>query len=149
MHYFENVYQYKTAGKVFSKLIPNSSEGDPGYWYSDIHSLEKEGRSYYLAIRHAIYSTKDAYQGRKIFSIVNNSLDDTAKLIKTKTGIRNILGFGFDFFSVADRKERPVKLIDYNSTEKTITIPVVLANGKVTNKLIVYQFTGKYFERKM
>jgi hypothetical protein len=58
------------------------------------------------------------------------------------------LGFSFDFFSVVDRAERPVKLIDYNAIEKTISIPVVWENGKVTSKLIVYKFTGEYFEKK-
>jgi hypothetical protein len=62
--------------------------------------------------------------------------------------LKNTLGFGFDFFSVVDRPDRPVQLIKYDGVKKTLTIPVVLEDGKVTGRTIVYQFTGQYFERK-
>jgi hypothetical protein len=60
MHYFDNVYQYKAAGKVYSKAIEDANnEGDPGYWYSAIYSLANGGKTYYLGVRHASYSTKE------------------------------------------------------------------------------------------
>jgi hypothetical protein len=149
MHFFDNVYQYKANGKVFAKAIKESEdEGDPGYLYSSIYSLSSTGKTYYLGLRHAIYSSKDTYQGVKAFIISNNSLNTETKLIKTKTGLRNALGFEFDFFSVVDQLERPVRLIRYDAATKTLRVPVVLEDGKVTDKSMVYQFTGQYFERK-
>lgn len=149
MHVFDNVYQYKLNAKVFSKTIKESDdEGDPGYWYSTIYSLNEAGKTYYLGLRHAIYSTKDTYQGIKAFSFDNSSLNAGTKLIKTRTGLRNSLGFEFDFFSVKDQLERPVRLIKYNTATKTLSIPIVLEGGEVTEKNIIYQFTGHYFERK-
>jgi hypothetical protein len=149
MRYFKTIFQYKSNGKLYSKVIRNeTSLEDLGDWYSDIYTFKNDSKTYYIAVRHGIYSSKDCYQGIKIFSIANGVLQHDVKLIKTKTGIRNELGFNFDFFSVVDRTERPVKLINYNEDEKTIGIPVVLENGKVTNKLIVYKFTGAYFEKK-
>ncbi len=148
MRYFKTIFQYKSNGKLYSKVIRDeTSQEELGDWYSDIYTLTNAAKTYYIAVRHGIYSSKDCYQGIKIFSMANGALQHDVKLIKTKTGIRNELGFNFDFFSVVDRTERPVKLIDYNANEKTIRIPVVWENGKVTNKHIVYQFTGEYFEK--
>jgi hypothetical protein len=150
MRYFKTIFQYKSGGKLYSELIRNeTTQEELGDWYSDIYTFKNAGTTYYLAVKHAIYSSKDCYQGIKIFSIENATLQHQVKLIKTKTGIRNELGFNFDFFSVVDRNERPVKLIHYDPTEKTISIPVVWENGKVTGKLIVYKFTGEYFEKKL
>ena len=149
MHFFENVYQFKNGDHVFSKAIfDKSNDTDPAYWFSDIFSLKRLDTIYYLAVRHGIYSGSDNYQGIKVFSIAGDSLLSDVKLIKTKTGIKNTLGFNFDFFSVVDRPERPVKLINYDPVLKTISIPVVQEKGKVTSKTITYQFTGKYFELK-
>jgi len=147
MHFFRNVYQFKAGGKVYSKVIIDSTaEGDPGVWYSNIYLLKNNNKTYYLAVNHAIFSTKDSYQGIQAFYITGHSLNERIKLIKTKTGIRNSLSFSFNFFSVVDRPERPVKLIVYDSSKKTIRLPVVTEDGTVTNKSIMYRFTGKYFE---
>ena len=149
MRYFKTIFQYKSGEKLYSKVIRDATSNEElGDWYSDIHTFKNAGKTYYIAVKHGIYSSKDCYQGMKIFSIENGALLHDVKLIKTKTGIRNELGFSFDFFSVVDHPERPVKLIDYNASEKTISIPIVWENGKVTSKLIVYKFTGEYFEKK-
>ena len=34
----------------------------------------------------------------------------------------------------------------YDAVKKIIYIPIVLDNGKVTNRYILYQFNGQYFE---
>jgi hypothetical protein len=46
---------------------------------------------------------------------------------------------------VVDRTERPIQLIAYDPIKKSITIPVVLAKGQVSNKTIVYVFDGVNF----
>lgn len=149
MRSFKTIFQYKSGGKLYSKIIRDETSNEElGDWYSDIHTFKNAGKTYYIAVKHGIYSSQDCYQGVKIFCVENNALLHDVKLIKTKTGLRNELGFSFDFFSVVDRPERPVKLIDYNASEKTISIPVVWENGKVTSKQIVYTFTGEYFEKK-
>jgi len=148
MRDFSAVYQYRQGDKTYSGRVPGATpEEEPQDFYSHIYQLEGNQRTYYIAICHAIYSTKDAYQGVKIFSIENGQLNSEVKLIKTSTGIRNELGFAFDFFSVVDRPERPVKLINYDPSTKTITIPVVHEDGRVTKKWIKYRFNGQYFEK--
>jgi hypothetical protein len=143
-HIFEAVFQYKADNKVFSKTI-HGGEGDFGRWYSNIYSLKADDKTYYIGLYHAVFSSKDLYQGIKLFSIENNTLNDNVRLIKTRTGVRNELGFGFNFFSVANRSERPVKLIYYEEDEKKLLLPIVMEDGKVTKKMMVYQFDGENF----
>lgn len=150
MHDFENVFQYKSEEKVYSKLIYESaddSEKDYIPYYSELFTLRANNKTYYLAIANGIYSSKDLGQSIKIFTIENNTISDNARIIKTKSGLTNSISVDFDFFSVVDRPERPLKLIKYDADKKIIYIPIVLENGKVTNRFIRYKFTGQYFEK--
>ncbi|MEE1947129.1 hypothetical protein VRU48_18530 [Pedobacter sp. KR3-3] len=144
MHFFENVYQYQSGKVTLSESI-GSSEDAKGF-FSEIFTLQTDSGPIYLGYLHSILSTKLAYQNICLFKIENAQLKD-AKLIKTKNGLNNSLGFEFDFFSVVNRKERPVKLIYFDEAKKEIKIPLVKANGEVTPKFITYRYTGKYFER--
>jgi len=149
MHNFENVYQFQTGNKVSSKsLSEKRQDGEPESWFSDIFTLGINSRKIYIGYFHAIYSSSSVYQGIKLFDLTNNRLNDEVRLIKTKTGLKNELGFEFDFFSVVDRKERPVKLIYFDNSTKTIKIPVVTSKRKVTNKFLTYKFTGQFFEKQ-
>lgn len=103
---------------------------------------------YYLATFNAIYSTKDCYQGLKAFTVQAKTLNSNVKIIKTSTGYKDKIGFYFDFFSVADRKERPLRLITFDDHEKLFKLPIVLENGKVTEKQITYKFDGSFFVRE-
>ncbi|MBS1512310.1 MAG: hypothetical protein JST86_15795 [Bacteroidetes bacterium] len=149
MHVFYTVYQYKINGKIFSKTPGYmEEEGDAGAFCAEIFTIKNTSHTYYLAVSHAILSTKDAAQSVDAFEIGKDSLNDAAKIIKTKTGLHSSLSFEYDFFSVADHPERPVKLVFFDKTTKTLRIPVVTEEGKVTSKFIRYRFTGKYFEKQ-
>jgi len=146
MRDFENVFQYQFDGEVYAKAS-KTGDGIFNPFYSEIFTLKANEKTYYLAINNDIWSSKDATQSVKVFTIENNgSLDDTVKLFKTKTQLLNEINVGFDFFSVIDRPERPVRLIKYDPKKKIVYIPIVYADGKVTDKYIVYQFTGQYLE---
>jgi len=144
MHFFNTIYQYEAGNKVISGK-PKKEEGDSGGWFSEIFQLGNNGKSIYMGYFHAIYSTKDVYQAIKFFTINNNKLVE-ARLLKTRSGLIHEVGFEFDLFSVVDRKERPVKLIYFDSTRKTLKIPVVTTAGEVTRRFLVYKFNGKFFE---
>ena len=150
MHFFETVYQFQGAdGRVYSKSN-DLEEGDSGSFVYEIFEVEAKTEKVYLVCSTSILSTSDAYQSVNLFEIENNSLNSNIKLIKTKTKLNNSLGFEYDFFSVVDRKERPIKLILFDKKTKTISIPVVIDDtkfqyGKVTNKFISYKFNGTYF----
>ena len=150
MHNFETVYQFQGKdGKVYSKSS-DLEEGDSGAFVSDIFDIDTRKGKVYLARFSSILSNVDAYQSINLFKIEGNSLNDKVKLIKTKSGLTNSLGFEYDFFSVVDREERPIKLILYDKKTKTIKIPVVIVdkdfrNGRVTDKFINYKLDGTYF----
>lgn len=150
MHDFKNIVQYKSGDKVYTQIFNDTTtngEGDYIPYYSEIYSLFVNNKTYYLAIGNGIYSSKDISQSIKVFTIENNSLNDTVKLIKTKSGIVNSINVFFDFFSVVGHEERPIRLIKYDSKKKIIFIPIVLEDGKLTDNFILYQFARLYFEK--
>ncbi|UOQ52238.1 hypothetical protein [Hymenobacter cellulosivorans] len=150
MHYFENVVQYRAGAKVASRrlITPKPDDNpDAGHFYFDVFPVLSGTQTYYLAYGQGIYSSKDCYQHVKAFAIENGQLNTDAKLIRTQSGLKNTLGFEFDFFSVVDRPERPVRLITYDAKTRVLEIPVVWAEGKVTPKRIRYQFNGTVFEK--
>jgi hypothetical protein len=146
MRDFKNVFQYKKNDKVFTS-VPYDNEGDFGTDFTAVYPLAANNKTYYLAIAGGSLSSKDAYENISVYTITNDTLDDKVKLIKTKSGLNNSIHFEYDFFSVANRPERPIRLIQYDAAKKIIYIPMVLEDGKVTNKFIPYQFTGQYFEK--
>ncbi|HEY1032841.1 MAG TPA: hypothetical protein VGD89_13785 [Flavipsychrobacter sp.] len=148
MEDFAAAYQYRFKNKVYAMQVVDTSlpEGERYIpFYSQLFTLKAGQATYYLAVYNGIYSTKDAEQGVRAFSINNGKLVD-ANIIRTKD-MRNSISFYFDFFSVVDRPERPLKLIKYDGKTKTLYIPIVQEDGQVTGKFITYRFNGKYFER--
>lgn len=150
MHNFSKVYQYRGAdGKVYSKT-DGLTEGDAGSFVYDVFTLDTRSGKVYIVCTNFIGSTQDHYQSANLFKIEGGKISDQAKLIKTKSGLTNTLGFGYNFFSVVDRSERPIKLITFDPKTKTLKIPVVIAdaefpNGRVTDKFIAYKFNGANF----
>ena len=145
MHFFQNIYQFKSGNKVFAKTFERG-EGDPFGYYSEIFTLRANNKCYYLAIENAIGSSIDVSQSVRVFTIENDTLNSTVNLIKTKSGLSNGIDVGFDFFSVSNHRERPLKLIKYDPDKKILYIPTVTDDYKITGKFVQYQFTGKYFE---
>jgi hypothetical protein len=148
MYDFVNLFQYKSNGKVFTKIIKDTvtqGEGDYIPFYSQIFTLKNKKHTFYLCVYNGIYSSKDASQSIKILEIENDNLKDV-KLIKTENGLANSIDLYFDFFSVVDRPERPLKLIKYDNEKKQIYIPILTEKEEVTNRFQIYKFNGEYFE---
>lgn len=151
MHNFSRIYQYQGAdGKVYSKPDQTSEEGDPGSFVTDIFSLDTANGKVYIVCSTFIGSTSDNGQSAVLYKIDGNALEDKVKLIKTKSGLTDSLHFGYNFFSIVDRSERPIRLISFDKKTKTLKIPVVIEdkefpNGRVTNRFISYRFDGTYF----
>lgn len=145
-HRYKNIYQFKSNGKVYATVL-NYEEGDMGTDYTDAFSLKANNKTYFLALSRGSESTKYGYEIIRAYSISGNALNDSVPLIKTQSGLQNAIIVEYDFSSVADRPERPIRLIRYDADKKIIYIPVVLENGTVTDRFIIYQFTGQYFEK--
>ena len=153
MHDYARVYQFMGAdGKVRShtEKPADDEEGGAGSFVYDIFTLDAGAGSVYIACSTFIGSTNDHYQTASLYRIEGGALKDKVKLIKTGSGLTDSLSFEYNFFSVADRRERPVKLISFDRKTRTLKIPVVIEdsefpNGRVTGKFISYRFNGTHF----
>ena len=145
MHNFENVLQYRSGSNTYAILDIGSDVKEVYvYTYRSLGTLKIGNNTYYLATFYGQFSNKDLGRGIRIFTISNGKLND-AKLIKTQSGLHNKLHYEYDYFSVSQND--PNDDIVYDPIKKTISFPVVEDGGKVTDKRIVYKFTGQYFER--
>jgi len=136
---FDQIIQYSSNGKV--KTIYTS---DTHYFVSEIMMASINNQTYYLVIFNGIFSNKDQAQAIQAFTIRNGKLIDTDKIFKTKTKSINRIDADFDFFSVVDRPERPLKLIKFEQNK--LYIPVVDEKGIVSKKFLVYQLNNDCFQ---
>ncbi|MBS1797536.1 MAG: hypothetical protein JSS81_27175 [Acidobacteria bacterium] len=152
MHEFGRVYQFRGAdGKVYSRgEEPSEEEDGAGSFVTDVYSVAAKKGTAYVVCSTFIGSTQDHYQSATGFRIDGDKLVDKVELFRTKEGLTDALSFEYNFFSVVDRRERPVRLILYDKKTKSLRIPVVVndkkfPNGRVTNRFITYRFDGEYF----
>lgn len=147
MRFYNNIYQYRSGDKIYSKMIiDTSADGpDPGGWYSFIYTLNTDSKKYYLAVSNSEYSTSEIGQAFQAFCIEDDKLNNNEKLFKTDDGMSNSLGIGFNLFLADNHPERPMKLFVFSDAKKELSIPEITEKGAVTDKLIVYKFNGKYF----
>ena len=145
MHFFENVFQYKQETKTLAVLDTPKTEGDNRPNYNKLYTFNANNKTYYLAAYLTIGSTKDVGNGIQIFSVESGKLNQDAKIIKTQSGMHSELRCDYNFFYVVNWKVRPS--VYFNAATKSIYVPLVDGNGRVTRKFIVYKFTGKYFEK--
>lgn len=153
LHDYSRVYQYQAAdGKVYSRADKKATDedGGAGSFVYDIFTLETVNGKIYIVCSTFIASTNDHYQSANLYKIESDTLEDKVKLIKTASGITDSIGFEYNFFSVEQRRERPIKLISFDKKTKTLKIPIVIEdkefpNGRVTNRFINYKFNGNYF----
>lgn len=151
MRFYENVFQYQTANGRVNARAAARDDDDPGGFYHDIFQVAGKSGPIYIGRLTATLSTRDAYEEVSLFRISGTKLDDDLRLFKTKGGMQNRIGYEYDFFSVVDRKERPIKLARFDERSNTVLIPVVIADpkndnrSKVTKRFIKYRFNGTFF----
>lgn len=150
MRDFASVYQFQgKSGKTIMDA-ENDEDESAGAFFPEIFQVTSKGGPIYLATSTFIGSTSTHGQSINIIRIDGDDLDLNSKLIRTASGLTNSVGFGYDFFSVVERKERPIKLFEFNETKKEFRFPVVIEDddtslGRVTNKFITYRFNGIHF----
>jgi hypothetical protein len=147
MHFHDILYQYRTNGKV--KVFKNATDdGAAKGYYSEIYFLSEGGKTYYLAVRNSIYSNRDVAVYLKAFTIEDGRLVDTVRLFRTEEGDQNELGVPFNFFSVVDRPERPIKIFTYDPKQRIISVPIIDENDSVTDKFDRYEFREGIFQKE-
>lgn len=155
MHNFYTVFQYLSGQNVKVHAEPFSMDVEDrgvGAFVHDIFQMPLKRGTVYLTVSTFIGSTSLNGQSIDAWKIEGGKLIPKAKLIKTKEGVTDSISFDYDFFSVVDHPERPVKLVVFDEGTRSFKFPVVLEDkgiypGKVTDKFITYKFNGKYFEK--
>ena len=148
MRDYENLFQFKTGGKVYSKLVFNtvkSIEEKIIPYYSRIYTVKNNNRTYYLTLSHTVYSSSVYGETVRFFRIENNALNDSVKLIKTESGLSNEIEISLDFDSFIKRH----LWIKYKPRIKTLYIPIVVENEKSKSRYRKYKFNGEYFEEQL
>jgi len=110
MRSFRNIFQFKSNKKVFSqKLLSDVDEyGESSYSYEILDQVVSKKKTFYIVKCISIGSSALSNHKIKIFSIENGILNDNAKLIKTKSGIKNELSYDIDFSSSANLEPNSV-----------------------------------------
>lgn len=149
---FERVYQYRGAdGKVYSRMDHPTELYSPGSFAIKIFHLDtKNGRIYIVSAIRVGASVLDYFQSAHVYKIARNTLTDRVKVIRTRSGLTNNLGFAYSVSSAKACRRLPGELVSFNRKTKTLSIPVVIKygefpTGEVTNRSISYRFNGKYF----
>ena len=144
MRYFENIFQYKSGTKTIAMHDASEAGGDYGPAYEILYTFKIQDKTYYLVTILEIGSSKDLEKGIQVFSIENGKLNTDTKIIKTKSGLHSQITYDYDLSRTSEKIHSE---IHFDANTKSIYIPVVLENGKLTNNYITYKFTGQYFER--
>jgi len=157
MRDFAIVYQFRgKSGRVHVWAQPSCddfSDCGTGSFIEDLFQVRGPSGTVYLPVSTGILSTSLCYATISIILIDGEKLNRKAKLFRTTSGLNNSVGFEYDFFSVVDRPERPVKLFHFDEANGSFRFPVVIEDektpqGRVTDKFITYSFNGKYFVRQ-
>jgi len=150
MQIWANVFQFnddKVRSINSEESFTTSYDEHTSGAYSKIFTPDTNNNKIYLAYRSARTDGHSAYDAIKLFKIENKRLNYTVKLIKTKSGITNTLGFDYDFTTAPEKNGEIDQLIFCEDKGKTIRFPVVNDNARVTNRWITYRFNGQYFEK--
>jgi hypothetical protein len=144
MHFFENVMQYNSGGKTKASIDTPQTEGDVRPAFSKIFTFTTGEKTYYLSNYYIIESSRCSEHGMIVFTIENAKIVE-AKIIKTHSGIFSKLSYEYDVGMNDDYDNRSE--IHFNNINNTIYLPLVNSKGRMTDKFILYKFTGQYFGR--
>lgn len=141
MHFYVDLVQFKGAkGVHVRKFHPDGSEGDTGYFYHDVHSIRTaDGKAVYLPTYRAIYSGPDHSDGITAYAIKG---DDFVKVpvFKTKTQLLDSIDVPASLLEWDDRD-----LIKFKDNVRTLLIPLIGKDNKVTGRYLIYKFDGGKF----
>ena len=145
-HVFQTVVLYRSEKKASFLVDATSLSDNYTDAYDTLYTLTIGNKNYYLVTYYQILDLHARGEGIRIFSIDNGKLNSQAKIIKTKSGLTSKLYYQYDQ-TLTNADIMSEVTIAYDPKEKTITFPVINENGRQTDNVITYKFTGKYFER--
>lgn len=163
LHFYSNLFQFKSGGKVSSILAPdttNDGKPAPHFQYGSVDRLTANAQStIYLALGGGISSGAYLRSQARAFAIENHTVNDTIRIIKTKSGhLVNSIVQSFNWLLRYPTKHIPNEM-EYDSEKKELFIPVIAVSDSMTvgnevypmrdsmtTRSDVYRFNGKYFQ---
>lgn len=130
MSFHDNLFQWRSGDKVYTKRIKLMDDGDPSAWFSKILSYDDNGKRYYLAEGHSKYSTQDLGMIVRGFTIDEKGLNDSVQLFVDQgdlihdedSGPYNDMGIEINTFRI-DSTIDIFNLMRYDAQEKILYFP--------------------------
>lgn len=151
MHDYDRVIQF--VGKSGKPVAWTDNDGEyegGGAFYTDVFQVDTAAGPLYLLVSTSRASSSLNGQTIRAARVVGDDLELDPKVFRTSSGLASSIGFAYDFFTVVDRPERPLRLFTFDEARKEFKFPVVIEDeetpqGRVTNKFIAYRFNGTHF----
>jgi hypothetical protein len=141
-----NLLQFKAGEITKSVLTLGQQDAFNITNYFKLYHIDINHQPYLAAYSFSLSHDENGHgEGIRVFTVKNGELDQNAKIIKTASGLHNQLSYYYTPGEISGASSD--WSINYDPITKTISLPVVLKNGTITNKRIFYKFTGQYFER--
>jgi hypothetical protein len=148
MHVYSSIYQWKSNGKVFTDIIDDEEdeeERDGGDLCFNLYTVMIGNKAYYLAIKGSVGSGRNYGESISAYRIEGEHLLDTVTVFKTKTETLNSIIVNMDRYNVVDDYDQNGR-ISYDAQQKLVSIPLVNDKHALTNKYLLYELKGRYFE---
>ena len=141
MRYINNVTQIQN-----NRRQTVTAADDDGYIPS-IDTMVANGKTYYLLTRTLKGSSALFLHLIEVYTINGKEELVNAPVIKTTQHFTNKLSCEADYSADANRytDDFIASNITYNVTKREIVLPLILENGKITRRKIIYRFNGKHF----
>ena len=97
-----------------------------------------------MVIQNGIFSSREVFQEIRAYVIENGELKPY-EFFKLRDSTLDHINVAFNFFSVMDRPERPIEMIQYDASLKLLKIAVVDDKGAVKSSNLLYKFDGHHF----
>lgn len=122
---------------------------DNGPFINNLYTLKSGPNTYYLTSNTHIGSTAVRFETMRAHQLDSNGYLKDARIIKTTEGITNMLGVDLDYSASVNRALNYINTkTSFNNATKELFIPLILGNGKITSRKIVYKFNGAFFEKR-
>lgn len=146
MRIYKEFYQWKGNDNVFVKTPQYLDGNDDGSACYDLYSVLVKNRVYYLACKLTVSSGRDRGYSISAYRIDGDKLLDSVKLFKSKTELLNTIDVFVDLGNIVEPYKRDGEFITYDPRLKIVYVPLVNEKNELTNKNLLYQLNGHYFE---
>ena len=151
MHDYDRVIQFVgESGKTIAWSDGDGEFEGGGGFYTDVFQVGTPKGPIYLMVSTSRASSSLNGQSINAVRINGDELDMKANVFRSASGLTNSIGFAYDFFTIMDRPERPIRLFTFNEARREFKFPIVIEDektpqGRVTDKFITYRFNGTHF----